>query len=32
MIFSLFHLIFGCVYFTASGGFAEIEEDGELPF
>lgn len=23
MIFSLFHLIFGCVYFTASGGFAE---------
>ena len=23
MIFSLFHLIFGCVYFTADGGFAE---------
>lgn len=23
MIFSLFHLIFGCVYFTAGGGFAE---------
>ncbi len=23
MIFSLFHLIFGCIYFTASGGFAE---------
>ena len=23
MIFNLFHLIFGCVCFTASGGFAE---------
>lgn len=23
MIFNLFHFIFGCVYFTASGGFAE---------
>lgn len=23
MVFSLFHLIFGCVYFTASGGFSE---------
>ena len=23
MVFNLFHLIFGCVYFTASGGFSE---------
>lgn len=23
MIFNLFHLIFGCICFTASGGFAE---------